>query len=133
MRNLARVAPDQQIASILNRLGYRTGHGHSWTRSRVNSLRASHGVPCFDPAQRERWVTLTEAAQLLGISPMSFHRLLERGLLKGQQVVPHAPWLIRREDLTDPGVVQAVEAVRRRRGLPLLEAGGQQNLDFSAE
>jgi len=34
-RELAKICDDRAIASILNRLGYRTGHGKTWIASRV--------------------------------------------------------------------------------------------------
>ncbi len=45
VRTLARQLPDLSIAAILNRSGKRTGHGASWTRSYVCSLRNIHGIP----------------------------------------------------------------------------------------
>ena len=42
--DLARVAPDQSIAAILDRLGMRTGKGHTWTQQRVRSFRNDHGI-----------------------------------------------------------------------------------------
>jgi hypothetical protein len=48
VRELARAQPDQHIARILNRLGYRTGAGHAWTQSRVAGLRSYQHIPVFD-------------------------------------------------------------------------------------
>jgi hypothetical protein len=35
IRELARMLPDQSIASVLNRLGIRSAKGHTWTQLRV--------------------------------------------------------------------------------------------------
>ena len=131
VRQLARMIPDRQIARVLNLLGHRTGHGNTWTQARVTSLRDSHDIPCFDPKQREGWVTLTQAAQALGVSPMSVRRLLASGVLKGQQVVPYAPWLIRRDELQRAEVKEAIQAIRKRGRAPLPEHPNQQTLDVT--
>jgi hypothetical protein len=49
-RELAHAQPDQHIARVLNRLGYRTGAGHAWTQSRV----AGHAPPSADPDLQSR-------------------------------------------------------------------------------
>ncbi|MEW6048948.1 MAG: serine recombinase, partial [Bacillota bacterium] len=131
VRQLARVIPDRQIARVLNLLGHRTGHGNTWTQARVTSLRDSHGIPCFDPKQREGWVTLTQAGQALGISPISVRRLLASGVLKGQQMVSYAPWLIRRDELQRAEVKEAIQAIRKRGRAPLPEHPNQRTLDLT--
>jgi DNA invertase Pin-like site-specific DNA recombinase len=45
VRELAKVCRDRSIASILNRLGYRTGPGNTWKESRVTGLRHYHQIP----------------------------------------------------------------------------------------
>src|SRR5690349_22342925 len=37
IRELARILPDQSIASVLNRLGVRSAKGHTWTQLRVRT------------------------------------------------------------------------------------------------
>jgi hypothetical protein len=75
VRELARVSADANIASILNRLGYRTGAGNTWTEARVRSLRGYQKIPvCQEPARRP-WITLREASTLLGISHTATRRL----------------------------------------------------------
>src|SRR5262245_4590455 len=44
VRDLARAQSDGDIARVLNRLGYRTGAGNTWTALRILSLRRYHGV-----------------------------------------------------------------------------------------
>ena len=41
---LAKVCPDQSIAAVLNRLGYKTGQGKSWNASRVAGVRGYHHI-----------------------------------------------------------------------------------------
>ena len=47
VREPARSLSDALIAGLLNRLGERTAKGRGWTRSRVRSLRNSHGIAVY--------------------------------------------------------------------------------------
>jgi hypothetical protein len=99
VRELAQVCADRSIASILNRLGYETGAGNNWTESRVRSLRSSQQIPVFDKDGPRVWITMADAAAQLKVSPSSVRKMIEREILPARQVVRHAPWLIKSEDL----------------------------------
>ena len=96
VRDLANVTPDSDIANVLNRLQLKTGKGNTWTEGRVKALRSYHGIPVYseDRQAANGWLTMKKAAAFLGISPMSVKRLLEKGVIKGRQIVAYAPWLI---------------------------------------
>jgi DNA invertase Pin-like site-specific DNA recombinase len=129
VRELARTLPDAQIARVLNRLGYLTGAGNSWTQMRVNSLRNGHGIAVFNPErQGDQAVTIAVAAQILGVSTDAIRTLIERGILGASQPVPYAPWSISREQLADERVRAAVEAIKLRRKLPQSIPAAQLNL-----
>src|SRR5262249_45332280 len=82
VRDLARCAPDGQIARVLNRLGYQTGAGNGWTQGRVASLRSYHRIPTFDPeVDRAATLTIEMAAGELGVSTMTVRRMIVTGLL----------------------------------------------------
>lgn len=70
VRVLARQMPDLSVAAILNRAGKRTGKDNSWTRSRVCSLRNTHGIaPYRDGERAERGeATLDETAGILQVN-----------------------------------------------------------------
>jgi hypothetical protein len=53
IRVLARIEPDERIASILNRNQRRTAHGEVWTAKRVSSLRNRHGIPVYREGERQ--------------------------------------------------------------------------------
>lgn len=129
VRELATVAPDREIARILNRLGRKTGKGQSWKHSRVCTLRNYHGIPVFNPenANREN-CNMQEAASKLDISPMSVRRLILKEILPARQIVPVAPWQIRRKDLQSEAVKKAVRAVKSRQRVPLPENPAQLKL-----
>jgi excisionase family DNA binding protein len=101
VRELARVQPDQGITAILNRLGKRTAHGHTWTEARVCALRHDHGIAAYREGERiERGeLTLEETAKELGVCTMTVRRLIDRKILPAQHACVGAPWIIRRDDL----------------------------------
>jgi hypothetical protein len=63
IRELALVCEDTSIVSILNRLGYRTGPGNTWTEKRVQHVRhptSGCGSPCDKPLLRSvsvKWLS----------------------------------------------------------------------------
>jgi hypothetical protein len=97
--DLAQICADGSIASILNRLKYQTGAGNRWTESRVRHLRSYRQIPAFDKTAPRVWLTLAEAAAELKVHPNRVRKLIERGVLPARQVVRHAPWLIKPQDL----------------------------------
>jgi len=129
--SLSKVCNDTTIASVLNRRGYRTGVGNTWTKERVRSLRNSRGIARFDGKNRQ-WLTLQEVMSELGVSNSTVQRLLKQGVLPGQQVVPCAPWVIERKDLELPEVQAAIKAVHEGRRCPRAMPG-QTELPFMAE
>ena len=101
MRELARLMPDRQIARLLNRIGVATGYGNAWTQERVRGFRNHHEIAGYrDGECLERGeITLEAAAKIIGVCNMTALRMLRRGDIKGRQVCPGAPWVIRTSDL----------------------------------
>jgi DNA invertase Pin-like site-specific DNA recombinase len=102
MRELARLMPDRQIARLLNRIGVATGHGNAWTQERVRGFRHHHEIAGHrdgEWAERDE-ITLEAAAKIVGVCNMTALRMLRRGDIKGRQVCPGAPWVIKTADLT---------------------------------
>jgi len=99
---IARLAahhPDQQIASILNRQGRRTGTGMPFTATRVKGARQRAGIPTAPPPDPDsETVSIERAAAQLNVSTATVRRWLREGLLPGEQVTPTAPWRIRLTD-----------------------------------
>ena len=115
---------DDQIASVLNRLGHSTGKGKRWNQNRVATARRNYSIPGQKRAlpDPER-VSLSEAARVCGVSHRTIERLVEAGLLKCEQTAPRAPWEIRRADLSAEPVRSIVERLLRTGKLML--AGGR--------
>jgi DNA invertase Pin-like site-specific DNA recombinase len=120
VRELAAACEDRLIAQVLNKLRYTTGMGNPFNLDRVQSLRQYHKIPRFDQAKRD-WVTLEEAAEQLQVSQCTVRKLLQRGLLKGRQIVKYAPWMISPEALKESGVQAAVAKVHAGSALPPAE------------
>ena len=110
IRDLARSLADAQIAGLLNRLGKRMAKGNSWNRSRVRSLRNSHGIAVYRPGERrERGeLVLQEAAAQLEVDPWHVRRLIGKKILPARQACKGAPWLIAETALDLPQVRAAL-------------------------
>jgi len=114
IRQMAVRNGDDQIASVLNRLGYSTGKGKRWNQNRVATARRNHSIPGQRRAlpDPER-ISLNEAARLCGISHHTVERLVKAGLLKREQAAPRAPWEIRRGDLEAEPVRSIIQRLLR--------------------
>jgi DNA invertase Pin-like site-specific DNA recombinase len=125
VRELARQMPDKQIARLLNRAGKPTGRGNGWTEVRVRSFRHHHEIAVYRPGE---WadrgeITLEAAAKIIGVTPMTALRMIQRGDIKGRQQCRGAPWVIRAEDVATFGSKKASEK-------PLTANTAQRSLDF---
>ena len=120
IRRMAVRHGDDQIASVLNRLGHCTGKGKRWNQDRVATARHTHSIAGQkrarpDPAR----VSLSEAARVCGVSHRTIERLVEAGVLKHEQLAPRAPWAIHRADLEGEPVRRIVERLHRTGKLDL--------------
>jgi DNA invertase Pin-like site-specific DNA recombinase len=127
IRRMAVRHGDDQIASVLNRLGYSTGKGNRWNQSRVATARKNHSIAgqrraLADPDR----ISLNEAARVCGVSHRSIERLVEAGFLQREQAAPRAPWEIRRSDLDAEPVRSIIEKLRRT-GKLVLRGGCMEN------
>jgi DNA invertase Pin-like site-specific DNA recombinase len=118
VRELAPLSSDQAITSILNRLGYETGAGNSWTEARVKTLRVTHNIPAMSAQSERIWVTLAESAAELKVSAGTIRKLIEKKILPAKQVVRGAPWVINRADLQLPEVQNQITAVYQGKRSP---------------
>jgi predicted DNA-binding transcriptional regulator AlpA len=101
VRRLAAHYPDTVIAGILNRQGRRTARGHRFEGNRVCSLRRHWNIRCFEPKPTSgdgELLTIKKAAAALGVAPSTVHRLINDGIIAGEQITLGAPWRIRLTD-----------------------------------
>ena len=115
IRELALVCEDGAIVSILNRLGYRTGNGNTWTEKRVQHVRHTKGFPVCPPPEQRLWVSMQQAADALNVSNMVVRRLIAEKVLPAKQIVKFAPWMIERHHLQSPSVRKAIRIVHSGR------------------
>jgi hypothetical protein len=115
IRELALVCEDTSIVSILNRLGYRTGNGNTWTEKRVQHVRHTNGFPACLPSDQRLWITMQQAAVKLGVSEMVVRRLIAQNSLPAKQIVKFAPWMIERSHLDLPSVRKQIRRVHEGR------------------
>jgi DNA invertase Pin-like site-specific DNA recombinase len=115
IRACARLMPDKAIAGLLNRTGKRTGRLNGWTQSRVRSFRNTHGIAVYaDGEWAERGeVTLTEAARILNLNPLTVLRQIHAGIIPAEQYCKGAPWVIKRRSIEDPDLVERVKMCRK--------------------
>lgn len=121
LRRLTEHYPDSVIAGILNRQGRRTARGLRFDGNRVASLRTHWKIPCFVPKEdvaQGDLMNIKQAAAELGVVPSTIHRLLNDGIIAGEQLTPGAPWRIR---LTD-GLKARFNANAGEGYLPMREA-----------
>ena len=123
IRRMAVRHGDDQIASVLNRLGYSTGKGKRWNQTRVATARRNHSIAGQKRATpHPDRVSLSEAARICGVSHRTIERLAEAGLLQREQATPRAPWEIRRTDL-DAEPVRSIVNRLLRTGKLILQGG----------
>lgn len=118
VRRMGAYWDDKTIAGTLNRLGMKTAKELSWTEGRVRTFRYAHGLTdarLKREAEGEPAITLIEAAQRLGTSTITVRKLIKEKILRGEQIVPFAPWRIPIAALVDPEVLSAVAVKQARR------------------
>lgn len=105
---------DEHIAASLNRMGMPTGQGKTWTAHRVASLRRVRGIHAYRPAEKDgQWLTMSQAAEQLGVTHHRIRSLIKQGLLHAEQVVPGAPHQIRAVDLGNQKILDAIARTQR--------------------
>ena len=126
---LARQLPDKDIASLLNRLGKVTGRQNGWTQSRVCTFRNQHGIDVYKAGERAARGehTMQEAAEMLGVRPMTVLRMIRAGHLPAEQYCKGAPWVIRRNEIERPEIQHYAKSGMRR---PLSNSDDQRSLVF---
>jgi DNA invertase Pin-like site-specific DNA recombinase len=126
---LRKVSDDEAISRSLNRAGIRTERGETWTAGRVQCYRKRHQIASYDASLRASsgWLTASEAATKLEISPMSVNRLIQRGVIRSDGVAS-LPQVIYASELSRKEVKNAVQQIKSHGNSPLPENPKQQTL-----
>jgi DNA invertase Pin-like site-specific DNA recombinase len=120
IRELAPTHSDHHIAHCLNQEGFVSGHGQSFSDSKVNWLRYTHkilsGCPqapgaCSGGQRGDGRYSAKATAELLNVNVSTIAAWCKAGLLDGLQEMPHSPRWIR---LT-PDIIAALRKPARQR------------------
>jgi len=131
IRKMAVRYGDNEIAHVLVKLGRRTGKGRRWNQQRVATARRNHGIPGQKRSKPDLEIlSMGQAARHCDVSTGTIKKLVSSGLLPKDQVVPWAPWEIRRTDLDSEPVRGIVEQLHETGKLVLdgVDSGNQQAL-----
>ncbi len=112
VREMAKAWTDKYIASVLNRLGLKTGKGNNWTEIRVRNLRRENNIPILSKAPERTWRTMEEAAKILGISVASARTLVRNNILPARQIIPGSPWMIEEHDLSTDTIKNHLKLIK---------------------
>ena len=131
IRKMAVRYGDDEIAYVLVKLGRRTGKGRRWNQQRVATARRNHGIHGQKRSKPDPEIlSLNQAARHCEVSQGTIKRLVSCGLMHKNQVVPWAPWEIRRSDLDSEPVRGIVEHLHKTGKLVLegVDSKNQQKL-----
>ena len=122
LETLRKIADDEEMSRALNRAGIRTERDESWTRGRVLRYRQRCGIAAYSAAEKSAagWLSQSEAATKLEISPMSLNRLIQRGILPSEGE-SRLPQVIQQVDLSRKEVIHAVKQIKSHGNSPLPE------------
>jgi hypothetical protein len=117
IRKMAERFGDKDIAGVLNRLGRRTGKDRPWSALAVKTARRAHDIAGHvRTVEDPNILSFSSAARYLRVSNTTITRMSQAGLFPVMQVVPYAPWEIKRADLDSKqvrGVVEKLKATGR--------------------
>jgi len=113
IRKMAPCYGDADIARVLNKLGRRTATGKRWTELRVRTIRGKYDIAGHILTPRNPEIlTLGEAAKYLNVSRTTIKRLVREGVAENSQVVPWAPWEIKKSDLDSEKITEIINRLR---------------------
>ena len=116
IRKMAPRYGDDEIARVLNKLGRRTGKGKPWSQLAVKTARRNHAIDGRTRSLADAdLLTLQGAARYTETSDTTIKKLVDGGVLPMRQVVPFAPWEIRRADLESERVRAILDSLEAHR------------------
>jgi len=91
---------DDEIARVLTKLGRKTGKGKRWNEQKVRTIRYKKSIPGHKRSKPDSQIlTLGGAARYCNVSQSTIKKLVSKEALNKKQIVPWAPWEIKRSDL----------------------------------
>jgi DNA invertase Pin-like site-specific DNA recombinase len=120
VRALAADHSDGQVAERLNAEGHKSGRGGSFTASKVQWIRYTHGIrsgcpegpaACARGRRGDGRCSAQAAAEALNVDVSTIAAWCQSGRLDGRQATPHGPWWV----LLTPEVIARLRKPVRRR------------------
>ena len=112
LRELAPWYADEEIARIFNCHQLKTGYGNPWNRTRVRGLRVKNKIAPFDRKQKRDVVSLNEAARRLDVNIYVVRQLIKKGIIEGNQIIKHAPFIIKGSEIEKDSVKEVVQRIK---------------------
>ena len=110
---------DTEIAKVLSRLGRKTGKGNPWTKSSVGTARRTLGIKAQLKKENDGILNMVQAKKHSGVSDSTLLKLIAEKILPANQVVPCAPFEIKKSDLESEPVATIIKTLKRTRRLVL--------------
>lgn len=113
---IAKMAPrytDAEIAMVLSKHGRKTGKGHRWTKGGVGIMRRKLKIKPAPPKSDDTLLNMAQARGYSGVSDSTLLRLIDHKLLPANQVVPYAPYEIKKSDLDKEPVAGIIRTLKK--------------------
>jgi len=113
---IVKMAPrytDSEIAMVLSKHGRKTGKGHRWTKGGVGIIRRKLKIKPAPPKTDDDLLNMVQAREYSGVSDSTLLRLIEHKLLPANQVVPYAPYEIKKSDLDSEPVAGIIRTLKK--------------------
>lgn len=131
LETLRKIADDESMSRALNRSGWTTESGETWTKQRVAACRRANGIVAFSARAKSSagWLSQHEAATKLGISPMSVNRLIQQEIITAEGIAG-LPQVILADDLASQAIQASVQQIKNHANAPLPTNPNQKTLCF---
>ena len=116
---LALVCDDKTIAAWLSRNDIKTPQGNRWTWKKVAAVRNYRSIAPASKQPTGAWMTLSEAAEQLGMTRQMLTKAAQRGLFTARHPLPTGPWVVSRETVEQTNAAQLIRRMSRRQEKPV--------------
>lgn len=105
---------DDSIARVLNKLGRKTGKGNRWNETRVKSCRRRDGITGQKRTKKDPdLLSLGQSSRYLSVGHSTIAKLVDNGKIEKNQIVPWAPWEIKKTDLDSESVQKIISYLKK--------------------
>lgn len=112
IRKMAVRYSDSEIAQVLSKHGRKTGKGNRWTKSSVGIIRRKLGIKPASNHIDDGVLNLAQARRYYNVSDSTLLKLIEYNILPANQIVPFAPYEIKKSDLESEPVAGIIRTLK---------------------